>query len=60
MQLGKYLNFDGQQGGRAQVDLWATVAQAFFRSSDPMSYLGHLEFGTAPRVIDGLWAPPAA
>jgi hypothetical protein len=58
MQLGKYLNFEGQQG-RAQVDLWATIAQAFFQSSNPMSYLGHLEFGTAPRVIDGLWVKPA-
>jgi hypothetical protein len=57
MQLGKYVNFEGQ--GRAHVDLWATVAQAFFRSNDPMSYLGDLEFGATPRVIDGLWTKPA-
>jgi hypothetical protein len=56
MQLGKYVNFEGQS--RAHVDLWATVAQAFFRSSDPMSYLGHLEFGSNPKVIDGLWTKP--
>ncbi len=57
MQLGKYVNFEGQ--GRAHVDLWATVAQAFFRSDDPMSQLGHLQFGAAPKVIDGLWTKPA-
>lgn len=57
MQLGKYVNFEGQ--GRAHVDLWATVAQAFFRSSDPMSYLGHLKFASDPQVIEGLWEKPA-
>jgi hypothetical protein len=57
MQLGKYLNFESQP--RAHVDLWASIAQAYLRTSDPMSRLGHLSFGTTPRVIDGLWVPPA-
>jgi len=56
MQLGRYLNFESEP--RAHVDLWASIAQAYFRSSDPMSRLGHLRFGTEPRVIDGLWSPP--
>lgn len=57
MQLGKYVNFEGQS--RPQVDLWATVAQAFFQSNNPMSALSDLKFGSAPKVIDGLWAKPA-
>ncbi len=57
MQLGKYVNFEGQ--GRPHVDLWATVAQAFFQSADPMSKLGHLKFASDPAVIDGLWKKPA-
>jgi hypothetical protein len=59
MQLGKYLNFESGGQGRAHVDLWATIAQAYFRSTDPMQYLSHLEFGSTPRPIDGLWVPPA-
>jgi hypothetical protein len=57
MQLGKYLNFEGQS--RNHVDLWATVAQAFFRTSNPMAALGGLGFGATPKVIDGLWVKPA-
>jgi hypothetical protein len=57
MQLGKYVNFEGQ--GRSHVDLWATVAQAFFRTNDPMAALSDLKFGAAPKVIDGLWTKPA-
>jgi hypothetical protein len=56
MQLGKYVNFEGQ--GRAHVDLWATVAQAYFQSNNPMSYLSDMKFASAPKVIDGLWAKP--
>lgn len=56
MQLGKYLNFENAP--RAHVDLWATIAQAYFRTDDPMSKLSHLRFGTEPRVIEGLWRPP--
>jgi hypothetical protein len=56
MQLGKYLDFEDE--GRAHVDFWATLAQAFFRG-DPMSHLGHLEFASTPRPIDGLWTKPA-
>lgn len=57
MQLGKYVNFEGQS--RSHVDLWATVAQAFFRSNNPMAQLGDLKFGATPKVIDGLWTKPA-
>jgi hypothetical protein len=57
MQLGKYVNFEGGQG-RAHNDLWATVAQAFFQSADPMAHLGHLEFSSDPTPIDGLWTKP--
>lgn len=58
MQLGQYLNFEDDS--RPYVDVWASLAQAFFQSSDPMSKLGHLKFGTTPSVIDGLWKKPGA
>ena len=50
MQLGKYLNFEGQS--RPHVDFFATVAQAFFQGSPK---LGALKFATTPAPIDGLW-----
>jgi hypothetical protein len=56
MQHGKYVSFEGE--GRAHVDFWATVAQAYFRSTDPASYLGGLEFASAPKPIDGFWIKP--
>lgn len=57
MQGGKYLNFEGQS--RNHVDLWATVAQAFFQSNNPMAKLSDLKFGATPKVIEGLWSKPA-
>jgi hypothetical protein len=57
MQGGKYVNFEGM-GSRAQNDFWATIAQAYFRSNDPMASLGHLEFSSTPTPIDGLWTAP--
>jgi len=59
MQLGKYVSFEGQS--RPHVDLWATVAQAFFRTNNPMASLPGLKFGnnTTPKPIDGLWVKPA-
>jgi hypothetical protein len=59
MQLGKYVSFDGQS--RSHVDLWATVAQAFFRTNNPMASLTGLKFGNngTPKPIDGLWVKPA-
>jgi hypothetical protein len=56
MQLGKYVNFEGQS--RAHVDLWATVAQAFLQTNNPMAALSDLKFASTPKVIDGLWAKP--
>lgn len=56
MQLGKYVNFEGQR--RAHVDLWATVAQAFFQTNDPMSKLPGMQFASTPKPIDGLWVKP--
>jgi len=56
MQLGKYVNFEGQS--RNHVDLWATIAQAFFQSNNPMALLSDLKFAAAPKVIDGLWSKP--
>lgn len=57
MQHGKYVNFEDNNGNgtRAHVDFWATVAQAYFRSTDPAAYLGGLEFASAPKPIDGFW-----
>ncbi len=59
MQLGKYVNFEGQ--ARNHVDLWATVAQAFTRTNTPMSTITGLKFGNnaTPKPIDGLWVKPA-
>jgi hypothetical protein len=60
MQLGKYVNFEAGQGqGRPHVDLWATVAQAFFQSNNPMAALSDMKFATTPKPIDGLWQKPA-
>jgi hypothetical protein len=56
VQLGKYVSFEGEL--RPHVDLWATVAQAFFQSADPMAHLGHLQFASPPQVIPGLWTKP--
>jgi hypothetical protein len=56
MQGGKYVNFEGGQG-RPHVDFWATLAQAYFRSNDPMQYLGDHDFASNPSPIDGLWVP---
>ena len=58
---GKYVNFENNSGNgtRPHVDFWATVAQAYFRSTDPAAYLGGLEFASAPKPIDGFWAKPA-
>lgn len=61
MQHGKYVNFEESNGtgNRPHVDFWATVAQAFFRSTDPASLLGGREFATAPQPIEGFWTKPA-
>jgi hypothetical protein len=61
MQHGKYVNFEDNngQGQRAHVDFWATVAQAYFRSNNPASYLGALDFPNTPTPIDGFWTKPA-
>jgi Protein of unknown function (DUF1552) len=56
MQLGKYISFDG--ASRNHVDLWATIAQAFFRTNNPMAKLGDLNFASTPAPIDGLWVKP--
>jgi hypothetical protein len=56
MQLGKYVAFSQ---ARAEVDLFATIAQAFFQMADPMSKLGHLTFASTPTPIEGLWVKPA-
>ena len=58
MQGGKYINLEGGQG-RAEVDLFATIAQAYFQTDDPMQHLGHLTFASTPNPIDGLWVKPA-
>lgn len=54
MQTGKYVNANN----RAHVDLWATVAQAFFQTNDPMSKLSGMTFASTPKPIDGLWVKP--
>jgi hypothetical protein len=61
MQHGKYVNYEDNNGAgtRAHVDFWATVAQAYFRTSDIGQYLGGLQFATAPKPIDGFWTKPA-
>ncbi|HEX2876378.1 MAG TPA: DUF1552 domain-containing protein [Polyangiaceae bacterium] len=61
MQHGKYVNFENDNGNgtRPHVDFWATVAQAYFRSTDPAAYLGGLDFASAPKPIDGFWTKPA-
>jgi len=56
MQGGQYLNFETQE--RNHNDLWLTVAQAYFQSSDPLQFLSEEAFyknGVSP--IDGLWEP---
>ncbi len=58
MQGGKYVNFEGS-GNRAHNDLWATIAQAYFQTSDPMSKLSALNLSSTPNPIDGLWVKPA-
>jgi hypothetical protein len=57
MQHGKYVNFEDNI--RPHVDFWATVAQAYFQSSNPVQYLSHLQFATPPTVIDGFWSKTA-
>lgn len=61
MQHGKYVHFEdgGGTGTRPHVDFWATVAQAYFRSTDPAAYLGALQFASPPKPIDGMWVKPA-
>jgi hypothetical protein len=61
IQHGKYVNFEDNNGAgtRAHVDFWATVAQAYFRSTDPASYLGALQFASPPKPVDGFWTKPA-
>jgi hypothetical protein len=54
---GKYVNFEGQ-GSRPHNDLWATIAQAYFRTSDPGSRLAHLGLSSELEPIDGLWVKP--
>jgi hypothetical protein len=50
MQGGKYVNFENAQ--RPHVDLWA-----YFKSTNPMQFIGDLEFSANPTPIEGLWAP---
>lgn len=61
MQHGKYVNFEDNNGNgtRAHVDFWATVAQAYFRTTDPAASLNGLSFASAPKPIDGFWTKPA-
>jgi hypothetical protein len=62
MQHGKYVNFEDNGGyqTRAHVDFWATIAQAFFQTSDLSKALEGLQFASDPTPIDGLWIKPPA
>lgn len=55
MQGGKYVNFEGNE--RPQADFWATIAQAYFKTNDPMQFLADHEFSAKPTPIQGLWVP---
>jgi len=60
MRGGQYHNFQNQV--RPHNDLWATVAQAYFKNTSPiqtnLSAETFVKTNVAP--IPGLWAPPAA
>lgn len=62
MQHGKYVNFEEETGdrlgARPQLDFWATIAQAYFRSTDLAPYLAGRTFATTPTPIEGLWLKP--
>ena len=62
MQHGKYVNFENNGGytTRPHVDFWATIAQAFFQTSDLTQGLMGLQFASDPKPIDGLWVKPPA
>jgi hypothetical protein len=56
MKGGQFLNF---ATARPQVDLFLTIAQAYFGTTTPLTNLADEVFvktGAAP--IAGLWAPP--
>lgn len=62
MQGGQFVNLSsgggGFGGGRPWNDFWMTIAQAYFKSTDPASFLSGEAFipnGDTP--IDGLWMP---
>jgi hypothetical protein len=63
MQHGKYVHFEEEAGerlgARPQLDFWATIAQAYFRSTELAPYLGGRTFATTPTPIDGFWVNPA-
>lgn len=63
MQHGKYVNFEEDSGerlgARPQLDFWATIAQAYFRTNELAPYLNGLTFATTPKPIDGFWVKPA-
>jgi len=56
MQGGQYQNFST---GRNHNDLWMSIAQAYLKTSDPLSVLADEVFvKTNVSPIPGLWAPP--
>jgi hypothetical protein len=58
MKGGQFMNFTSN---RPQVDVWLTVAQAFFQRADVLTALPMTEkfSRTGAGVINGLWAKPA-
>jgi hypothetical protein len=57
MKGGQFLNF---ASARPQLDMYLTIAQAYFGDTNPLSHLtGESFVSTGASPIAGLWAPPA-
>jgi len=58
MQSGQLQNF--VSAPRSHNDLWMTIAQAYLKTTDPLSVLADEVFvKTDVTPIEGLWSPPA-
>lgn len=60
MQGGQFVDLRGGGGSRPWGDYWMTIAQAYFKSTDPASLLsGETFIKNGANPIDGLWVAPA-